>query len=474
MAGPIIDFLPYQRRWLADPALFKIGMFSRQSGKTFSACGEIVDDAVRAEIARTRTRWVILSRGERQAKEAIDANIKPMVQAYYEIYRAERRRLAPPIYGEDVFHGGDAASYRTQEVEFPNGSRITALPANPDTARGFSANVLLDEFAFHKDSHAIWKALFPVVSKRGLRLRVVSTPNGKGNKFYELMTSRDLDGVWSRHTVDIYQAVREGLDRDIDALRKGMNDPDGWAQEYELQWLDEAANWLSYELIGSCEDERAGDPAGYQGGDVVVGGDIAARGDLFVLWVDERVGDVWWNREIITRRRASWAEMDALLDDVFARYRVLRACIDQTGMGEKYVADAQRRHGRYRVEGVLFTLATKQALAILGKQAFEDRTIRIPLGDTDLRADLHKLRKETSATGAPRFVAEADGAGHADRAWACFLARNAASNPGAPIDFQSTGHTRAGLDAFAGAGADAALHDVGWGTIGGGNDFRGW
>ena len=43
------------------------------------------------------------------------------------------------------------------------------------------------EFAFHKDSREIWKALFPVISA-GWKLRVVSTPNGKGNKFYELVT----------------------------------------------------------------------------------------------------------------------------------------------------------------------------------------------------------------------------------------------------------------------------------------------
>ena len=40
---------------------------------------------------------------------------------------------------------------------------------------------------FHKDSREIWKALFPVISA-GWKLRVVSTPNGKGNKFYELVT----------------------------------------------------------------------------------------------------------------------------------------------------------------------------------------------------------------------------------------------------------------------------------------------
>lgn len=71
---------------------------------------------------------------------------------------------------------------RALKVQLPGGSKITALPANPDTARGFSANVLLDESAFHQDSRAIWKVLFPVISKPGLKLRVISTPNGKGNK----------------------------------------------------------------------------------------------------------------------------------------------------------------------------------------------------------------------------------------------------------------------------------------------------
>lgn len=70
---------------------------------------------------------------------------------------------------------------------------------------------------------------------------MVSTPNGKGNKFYELVT--DVKNTeWSRHIVDIYQAVADGLPRDIEQLKAGLNDPDAWAQEFELQWLDEAAH----------------------------------------------------------------------------------------------------------------------------------------------------------------------------------------------------------------------------------------
>jgi len=103
------------------------------------------------------------------------------------------------------------------------------------------------------------------------------------------------------------------------------------------------------------------------------------------------------------------------------------------------VQDAQSRHGSLRVEGVLFTGPNKLTLATQGKEAFEDRRIRIPEGRNALRADLHKLKKMTGPTGAPRFVADSDAAGHADRTWACFLALNAAAHPAAPIEYFSGG-----------------------------------
>ena len=422
---PAIRLFDYQKKWLLDKSRFKIGMFARQTGKTFTSTLEVVDDCFAAEAAGGRARWVILSRGERQAREAMEEGVKKHCRAY---------NLAIEELQFD-FKGDSGTIYNTLEVVLPGGSRITALPANPDTARGFSANVFLDEFAFHADSRKIWSALFPVISN-GYKLRVTSTPNGKGNKFYELMTSAALDGVWSRHLVDIHRAVADGLPRNIAELKAGLNDDDAWQQEYELQWLDEASSWIGYELIDGVEHDRAGIPSQYAGGACFVGVDIAARNDLFVIWVVEQVGDVLWTREIITRRRISFAEQDALLDEVFRRYRVVRCCMDQTGMGEKPVEDAQRRYGTTRVEGVLFTGPNKLTMATLGKEAFEDKRIRIPLGDRELRADLHKLRRVTSPTGAPRFVADSDADGHADRAWACFMALNAAAVPLVNYEYQ--------------------------------------
>lgn len=459
MTQPAVPLYCYQKDWFLDRSRFKIGRFARQTGKTFTTTLEIVDDTFEAVVSGQRTRWVILSRGERQAKEAMEEGIKRHCAAY---------QLGIESFTESEWKG-EEGSYRQLEVELPGGNRITSLPANPDTARGFSANVYLDEFAFHRDSKKIWGALFPVVSK-GWKLRITSTPNGKGNKFYELATGKDP--VWSRHTVDIYEAVRQGLPRDVEELRAALNDPDLWAQEFELQWLDEASAWLTFELINENEHELAGDPDLYQGGDCYIGVDIAARNDLFVIWVKERVGDVLWTRDIVAERRLSFAAQDELLDMAMRKYRVRGVWMDQTGMGEKPVEDAKRRYGESRVHGVLFTGPNKQHLATVGKQSFEDRRERIPMGDQALRADLHKLRKETGPTGNVRFVADSDAAGHADRAWAGFLATSAASAGHVDIEFQSTGvRSSSELNDLYVVGR---MSDAGFGAVPGINDFGGY
>ena len=415
-------FYPYQQRWVSNDTRFKVGMFARQTGKTFTTTFEVARDCQVADLEGRRARWVILSRGERQARETMEEGVKRHCQAMGAVIKA----------AEFEYHGD--ATYKALEVSWPNGSKITALPANPDTARGFSANVFLDEFAFHQDSRKIWTALFPVISA-GWKLRGVSTPHGKDNKFYDLMSSSDP--IWYRQTTDIYQAVNDGLPRNIDELKRALDDEDAWSQEFELKWLDEASAWLSFELINAVEHEKAGDPSQYTGGPCFVGVDIGARNDLFVIWVDELVGDVLWTREIIAKKRISFAEQDMLLADVFFRYHVIRCCMDQTGMGEKPVEDAQRKHGTYRVEGVIFTMASKLVMATIGKDVFEDRRTRIPMGDNALRVDLHKLKKVPTATGAPRFLADSDATGHADRTWACFLAKYAAKTDIGPVEYES-------------------------------------
>lgn len=478
---PVIDFLPYQKAWIEDDSRFKIGMFTRRGGKTFGSCGEIVNDCLSAEIDRRKVRWTILSRSENTAKEALEDALKPMTRGYYAVL-SELARRGSPEFVQDEFHvpahakevrQGDSsfmievpeARYKTQEVHFPGGSRVVALSASPDAARGFGGNLLLDEFAFHADSRRIWGSAFPVAARGGHKIRVISTPNGKGNKFYELMTTQD--NGWSKHHVDIYEAVRQGLDVDIDELKSGMADQDAWAQEFELAWLDEASSWLDYDLISSCEGNSAGIPDLYMGGPCFVGVDIAARNDLFVIWVFELVGDVLVTREIIAKKRISFAEQDELLARVMRQYRVVRVRMDQTGMGEKPVEDAKRRHGEDRVEGVLFSTATKLDMATSMKERFQDRRTRIPAGDPVLRADLHSIKSQVGVTGTRRLIADGDSDGHADRFWAGALGISAAEMGEAVYEYQGVSGTRSRYAAPDDDDDDEAAAGERWGNGGG-------
>ena len=414
MKPAVIPLPNYEKRWLRDAAQFKIGMFARQTGKTFTTTLEIVDDCYENFTKGRQARWVILSRGERQAAEAMNEGIKRHANAYgaaFEAFEYDWR--------------GEQGVYKALDVALPGGSRITALPANPDTARGYSANVFLDEFAIHRDSREIWGALFPIVSKKGLKLRVTSTPKGRNNKFAEIWLGQDT--TWSRHKTTIYDAVADGLERDIEQLRKGLGDEQLWAQEYECEFIDDASAWLTHDQIAWAEHEGAGKRELYQGGPCYIGLDIGRRRDLFVIWVWEKIGDVLWTREVIARQGISFSEQDALLDDVMRFYKVSRGAMDQTGMGEKPVEDAQRRYGSM-IEGVLMTPARQLAMATVARKRFEDRQVRTPAGDHDIRKDLRMIEKVAGATGAPRIITPRDAGGHADRAWAAFLGLAAADN----------------------------------------------
>ena len=146
--SPAVPLTLYQQQWAEDDSRFKIGRWSRQGGKTFATTLEAVLDC-----HERKTLWVCLSRGERQSKELI-AQAKTHAKAI----GVAVKEIESTFKVEDV-------EYKMLEIRFPNGSRIIGLPANPDTARGWSGNILLDELALHKDSRAIWRALFPTITR---------------------------------------------------------------------------------------------------------------------------------------------------------------------------------------------------------------------------------------------------------------------------------------------------------------------
>lgn len=422
--------LPYQRAWVEDRSRFKIWLASRQVGKSFALTLEAVLDAV-----ERRTTWVFLSAGERQALELAEK-----ARLHLDAIKIAAAEL------NDDFLDQDGNRYKQLLMRLPNGSRLIFLPANPNTARGYTANVALDEFAFHVDSPAIWAALFPSITRsRDLKLRVASTPQGKSNMYYRLWEGAERLGeqsVWSRHRTDIHQAVSDGLPIDPEELREGLNDPLAWQQEYLLEFLEEATAYLSYELLATCEDAAATtdllleeiDP---KAGDLYLGFDVGRRRDLSVLWLLQRVGDVNWTRRVIELERTSFAAQREVLYGLLPHVR--RACIDDTGIGMQLAEEAKAKYPH--VEAVTFTSAVKSDLATTLRRAFEDRGVRVPISEP-IREDLHSVRRIVTASGNVRFDAERDAGSHADRFWALALAVHAQST-GAYAPYESLTITRA-------------------------------
>ncbi len=342
----------------------------------------------------------------------------------------------------------EASLIKQLEVRFPNGSVIYGLPANPDTARGYSGNVTLDEFAFHQDAAKVYSALYPTIT-RGYSLEVISTPNGTQGKFYELAKAAGLTEVtgnraqgtvkplspvtyplspsaWSGHRVDIYEAKRQGFDVDVAALRAGCDDEETWLQEYCCQFLSDAQNYVPMEMIASCVSEEANSQEPKANAELYLGVDIGRKRDLTVAWLFEKLGDVLWSRQLLAMKGQTFDLQERAICDLLD-LGVRRCAVDQSGLGMMLAERLQKKYGAI-VEPVQFTAQVKERLAPMVKQAFEERKVRIP-DSREVRADINAVKRFVTPAGNIRFDAEFTDKGHADRFWALALALNAACAP---------------------------------------------
>lgn len=424
--------LPFQQRWINDPAPVKVCEKSRQIGLTWA---EAADDVLIAAQAGGRDVWYI-------------GYEKEMTREFIETAADWARRFdrAASAIEEFLFEDDDERQIQAFRIKFASGNTITALSSRPRNLRGKHGVVVIDEAAFHDDLPALLTAALALLMWGG-SVRIISTHDGVSNAFNELVN--DVRGgklPYSLHRITFDDAVTEGLYRRIcEATGQTWTAQreDGWRAQIRAQYGDHAGEeldcvpatksgaWLPYSLIISCEHPEAGKREGYLGGWCFVGNDIGRRRDLWVAWVLELVGDVLWTREIRELKGATFAEQDAVMDELMGAYRVLRLSMDQTGMGEKPVEDARRRYPG-RVDGVLLTPPVRINLATIGKEAMEGLKVRIPAERPELRADLNKPRMEAGPTGASRLVVERDQDGHADRFWALVLALGGADTKHPP------------------------------------------
>ena len=426
--------MPYQAAVIKDEALLCIVEKGRQIGLSYAVSYKAVRLAA-AKNARLDV-WV-MSRDEIQAKQFL----------LYCKRWARVLKFAAEDLGEVVIDNDKDITAHV--LKFASGLCIYCVSSNPDAIVGKSGHVILDEFALHKEQRQLYAVAKPVTQWGGT-LTIISTHRGSQTVFAEIIRDIKERGNkmgWSLHTIPIQLAVEQGIVEKINAAtgrkesradwlarqRAECLDEEQWLQEYCCIPADESSAFITYEMIATCEDDAAKKDFAYLEkctGQLYLGFDVARTTDLSVIDVEEKVGDVFWERMRIEMRGKSFAEQEFELDRLMRLSAVHRVCIDATGLGMQLAENAVRKYGSW-AEAIRFSAPVKEELAFPLRAAHEDRTLRYAKDDK-LRADLRGIKKETTASGNIRVVGESSDS-HCDRFWAKALALHAGKKIGGII-----------------------------------------
>ncbi len=498
--GPVvIKFHKYQQPIFDD---HKTGIvvlhWARQVGKSFTLAAWAIN-----RLLRSPGRLVTVLSNSRENGAEFMRKCNEVCAWMHDVIRDAKATVRQLDLSKDV----SSANLRLElhmrvptDKEGVKTSRIKVLAANPRTARGFSGDLILDEFAFHEDGQAIWEAAEPILaSNKDYLCRIASTGNGKHNLFYHFAArARDHDSFeaklpdgaaleYSRAGYVLSRVprslahhfgmqvhdpqTREEITPDV--ARARAIDKRAYDQNYECAFADECLTLLSLELINAaerdgtgiiCEQDWSGAALewlrGAQGR-LFAGFDVARKGDLSVISVMEELNDAVFVRAILRMQNLRLPEQQARLGEVCRLPRFCRAAIDMTGLGLGLVEFAQEEFGASKIRGINFastvpvtravqaegrkreTVRVTEAMAMELLRVYEERRIQHPADDR-LREDLRKPEKVTTPGGRVSIAATRDEAGHADHFWSFALALEARGNGPAPFAYRTIAPRRVG------------------------------
>lgn len=417
----LMRLLPYQAAAVNRAIALTWTNWARQTGKSTTFALRRIVRALR----RGRLQ-VLLSAGERQSRELM-SKVGKMCG---ELGAASRARGTREAIG----------GVRRLEARLAGKVRVVGLPANPLTARGYSGDLLLDEFSMHQHDEAIWAALFPSLMRGGGELDVASTPRGRRNAFHRLQSNE----LFSHETMSVHGAIEGGLSIDVEELRASMDDPAAFRQEFECEFVDEATAFIPLHLIARCEDASVSKRPdegrlGTREAAIYAGVDVGRMRDLTVIWMWEALRDGGYvTRGVVELAETPFAMQRAELDRLLGRASVRRCAIDRTGLGAQLAEELAARFGEQRVEPVHFSAENKSEMAGRLRVLAERSMLRIPV-DEAIRRDWHSLERVVTAAGNVRFQADRGRGGHSDRFWAAALGLHAAGKPRGEIEYVGAG-----------------------------------
>jgi len=385
-----IKLYDWQRKWIDDLSRFRVMLKSRAVGGSFL----IALESFLWSLLKPNSTILLISYSMRQSLELF-RKVKEHINKWKGIQIKYR--------GETYSFTATLSETKTQ-VEFQNNSRIVSLPNNPDAVRGYRADhVYVDEAAMFKNDFEIKSAIIPCIAGKEGRLSLISTPKGKRGWFYEAWSS----SIFSKHRVH-YSHAPHITKEDLEGMRASMTDLE-WAQEMEMEFLDELNALFPYEMIMACTIQDRPYPYIIPGktkveNPIYVGIDFGRYRDSTVIICLEKLPDETMRtifiKEFLGVDMVTQREYISKLIDALSPIQVM---IDKTGLGIPMYDFLSQQYPN--VEGVTFTATRKEAMILNLYNYMKARRLIMPADCEELIRQLRQFQRIQTPSGNVKYEA---------------------------------------------------------------------
>lgn len=288
------------------------------------------------------------------------------------------------------------------ELEGAHGSRLVALTTagSGDTIRGYTSDtVIIDEAAF-VETEFITSVISPMLLRTEGEFILGGTPWGQSGFLYD----KFHDDRWFSIQVQTPECPDISMDQ-IEEMKDDLSQT-----EYRREVLGEFVekeNAAFPEAIIKSAIYRGEGPEDvypeYDGGPCWLGVDPARYGDDRAVFtsIDES-GNVF---DVVVKERTSIPAVEGEVRRLDGQWGYEKILIDETGLGGGPIDDL---YDKINVDGLTFTLQSKQEIYQNLKRALEDEAVTIP-DDKSFVRELRDMEYETTVRGNMKFHAPEDG-----------------------------------------------------------------
>jgi phage FluMu gp28-like protein len=336
-------------------------------------------------------------------------------------------RIATFVYSIPRLRNKIVRATRTL-IHFENGSRIIALPCSENLLRGYTAHMVICDEASFMPEEVITQVIFPMLSTTDGYAIFLSTPWGKDHFFYRAF----VNPAYSVHKVKSEQCplIKPEF---LEEMKANMT-KEAYLMEYEAEFVEALNSYFPQDLIRRCVElaqklgvELYGSlEAVFPLGDFYAGVDFGKLQDYSVITVLKREGEILKLVYLYQfPLETPYSQVIGQLVRANQKIKFRKVLVDQTGVGEP-VLEEIRNQGLGNVEGLKFTVETKEELLTNLKITMEQNRLVIPY-HRRLCQQINEQQYAYSKSGHLQFSHPINS--HDDMLWSLALGAYAAREP---------------------------------------------